>query len=297
VGFNKIKKGARSYYPLFCTVAQTGQVLDFAHRSGNVHDSRGAREFMLGCLQEVVRALPAVQLEVRLDSAFFSEEIIEFLDRGGVEYTISVPFERFAELKKTIQSRRNWRRIIDKLGYFETEWRPKKWTSSARFVFIRQAVAQRRKEPIQLDLFIPYDEHWEFKVIVTNKTVQPATVLAFHNGRGSQETLLGQLKSQCHVGYVPVRHLVGNQIFLLAGVTAHNLARELQMATQPPERGTTPKRAPFWIFQELQTLRRNLLLRAGRLTLPQGELTLTVSANREVRREFVRFLDALAPAA
>jgi hypothetical protein len=28
VGFNKVKKGARSYYPLFCTVAQTGQFFD-----------------------------------------------------------------------------------------------------------------------------------------------------------------------------------------------------------------------------------------------------------------------------
>jgi len=28
VGFNRKKKGQRSYYPLFCTVAQTGQVLD-----------------------------------------------------------------------------------------------------------------------------------------------------------------------------------------------------------------------------------------------------------------------------
>ena len=42
VGFNKEKKGARSYYPLFCTVAQTGQVLDVLHRAGNVHDSKGA---------------------------------------------------------------------------------------------------------------------------------------------------------------------------------------------------------------------------------------------------------------
>lgn len=31
VGFNK-KKGTRSYYPLFCTLAQTGQVLDFYRR-------------------------------------------------------------------------------------------------------------------------------------------------------------------------------------------------------------------------------------------------------------------------
>lgn len=40
VGFNKKKKGQRSYYPLFCTVAQTDQVLDLHHRPGNVHDCR-----------------------------------------------------------------------------------------------------------------------------------------------------------------------------------------------------------------------------------------------------------------
>ena len=53
VGFNKKKKGARSYYPLFCTVAQTGQVFDHLHRSGNVHDSNGALAFVAGCIQEV----------------------------------------------------------------------------------------------------------------------------------------------------------------------------------------------------------------------------------------------------
>ena len=38
-GFNKKKKGQRSYYPLYCTIAQTAQVLAVHHRSGNVHDS------------------------------------------------------------------------------------------------------------------------------------------------------------------------------------------------------------------------------------------------------------------
>src|SRR5262249_47454196 len=47
VGYNKKKKGARSYYPLLCTIAQTSQVLNFYHRPGNVHDSNGARDFML----------------------------------------------------------------------------------------------------------------------------------------------------------------------------------------------------------------------------------------------------------
>ena len=34
IGFNKKKKGARSYYPLFCTVAQTAQILDLHSPAG-----------------------------------------------------------------------------------------------------------------------------------------------------------------------------------------------------------------------------------------------------------------------
>ena len=60
VGFNRKKKGQRSYYPLFCTVAQTAQVLDVLHRSGNVHDSHGAKDFILGCIAVVREALPGV---------------------------------------------------------------------------------------------------------------------------------------------------------------------------------------------------------------------------------------------
>jgi hypothetical protein len=53
IGFNKAKKGARSYYSLFCTVAQTGQFFDMHHRPGNVHDSNGAADFMLRCFETV----------------------------------------------------------------------------------------------------------------------------------------------------------------------------------------------------------------------------------------------------
>ena len=89
VGFNKKKKGARSYYPLFCTVAQTGQVLNFLHRSGNVHDSNGARAFILECVAQVRRVLPGAIIEVRMDSAFFSDEIVAALDKQHVEFSIS----------------------------------------------------------------------------------------------------------------------------------------------------------------------------------------------------------------
>jgi hypothetical protein len=70
VGFNPKKKGQRSYYPLFATIPQLGQVLSVLHRSGNVHDFNKAAEFMAYVVELVRAALPDAIIEVRADSAF-----------------------------------------------------------------------------------------------------------------------------------------------------------------------------------------------------------------------------------
>jgi hypothetical protein len=90
VGYCKKKKGARSYYPLFWTIAQTLQVFDFLHRSGKVHDSNGAKACILECIDAVQAALPHVTLEVRMDSAFFSDEIVTALEERGVKFSLSL---------------------------------------------------------------------------------------------------------------------------------------------------------------------------------------------------------------
>jgi hypothetical protein len=296
VGFNKEKKGARSYYPLFCTVAQTGQVLDVLHRSGNVHDSHGAIEFVTACVQRVRQRLGAsVRLEARLDSAFFSDAMIRCLESLEVEYTISVPFERFVPLKERIEKRQVWWRVPGTAGRshaFERRWKPQSWAKKARFIFIRNTVTVQTKEPIQLNLFEPVQQGYEFKVIVTNKTATMGHVARFHEGRGYQEKLYGELKGQAQMGYVPARRRVANQVYLLCSVLAHNLCRELQMQVEQPVRGTTQKRTVRWLFEELETLRRTLIARAGRLTRPQGKLTLTLNANPTVQNALLRFLQA-----
>jgi len=276
VGYNKKRKGARSYYPLFCTVAQTSQVLDFLHRAGNVHDSNGAREFILACVHEVRQALPGITIEVRMDSAFFSDEIVTALQAAGIEFTVSVPFERFTQLKKMIEARQRWCPVSQDVSCFEDEWKPQAWDRKFRFLFIRTRACRQNKQPVQLDLFVPHEYGYDFKVIVTNKTTQAGHVVVFHEGRGSQENILGELKRDCQMDYVPVRTRCGNQLYLLAGLFAHNLTRELQMATTEPCRHTTMNRAALWAFEKVSTLRINLLNRAGRFTRPQGILTLTL---------------------
>ncbi|MCH8215681.1 MAG: IS1380 family transposase [Planctomycetes bacterium] len=293
VGFNKKKKGARSYYPLFCTIAQTTQVLDFLHRPGNVHDSNGAKAFILACIDCVAARLPYTLIEVRMDSAFFSDDIVAALTERGIEFTVSVPFERFVELKGMIEQRRRWHTLDADTSYFEAAWKPQCWDKRFRFVFIRTRTQRQQKGPIQLDLFVPYEYGYEFKVIITNKTLRPKGVTAYHEGRGAQEGIFGELKSHCHQGYIPVRSLHGNQAYLLAGLFAYNLVRELQMRTTQPLRHTTAKRASLWVFEKVDTLRKTLLQRAGRFTRPKGRLTLTISANQWIQRKLTGMLGAI----
>ena len=293
VGFNKKKKGARSYYPLFCTWAQTGQVIDFLHRPGNVHDSNGAKAFILACIDAVRAVAPHAQIEVRMDSAFFSDDIIEALVDRDVEFTLSVPFERFTELKSTIEQRCRWHRLNAEASYFESSWKPQCWESRFRFIFIRTKSKKQQKAPVQLDLFVPYEYGYEFKVIVTNKTMRARRVAAYHEGRGSQEGVFAELKSHCHLDYIPVRSMYGNQTHLLAGLFAYNLIRELQMQTAKPSRHTTAKRASLWVFEKVDTIRKTIIQRAGRLTRPQNALTLTISANKWLEKRFMRILNAI----
>ena len=56
-------------------------------------------------------------------------------------------------------------------------------------------------------------------------------------------------------------------------------------------RRDTPKRAVRWVFKTLHTI-RHVVLRAGRLTRPEGKLTLTMSGNREVREQVRRYVRA-----
>ena len=210
VGFNKARKGARSYYPLFCTVAQTDQVLDVHHRPGNVHDSNGAAAFIDHCVDQVRSCLPRAKVETRIDSAFFSETIVQRLHSLGVAFTISVPFERFVALKGLVEGRKRWRRLAVGLDCFESRWKPKSWNARHRFLFVRKQVRCQNKLPVQLDLFQPTKHGYEFKVLVTNQRMNPRKVIAFHEGRGSQEGIFAELKTHCQMDYVPVKTRVGN---------------------------------------------------------------------------------------
>ncbi len=298
VGYNPVKKGARSYYPLFCTVAQTGQFFDLNHRPGNVHDSNGSVRFMADCFERLWCEFDGhLAFESRMDSAFFDWWTVALMGDYDVSFTASVPFARLPELKGMIESRKRWRNIDAEWSFFERTYQPKSWEHAHRFLFFRKHSPRRSKEPLQLDLFEPVEFEYDYKVVVTNKTEAAKAVLDFHNGRGAQEAIFGEAKTGAGLDVICGKRLHANQCFTLCSMLAHNLGRTLQMLDKPKADRNTPKRSTLWRFEKLETIRRLVIQRAGRLIRPQGKLTLSMSANEKVEALFSHHLDSIRKAA
>jgi hypothetical protein len=100
-------------------------VLDEYHRPGNVHDSNGAEAFFKHCQKTYTRSCRKARSRPASKALFFTETIAERLHGNGVEFTISVPFERFIELKSMIKGRKRGSRLNDKLTIFEVQLKPK----------------------------------------------------------------------------------------------------------------------------------------------------------------------------
>ena len=251
---------------------------------------------MGACFWHLGQRLPGVQLESRFDSAFFNEIVFLTQEEHSVEFTCSVPFGRFPVLKQLVEEVETWRVIDQTWSYVETTWKPKSWDESYRIVLVRQRRPVRHRGPLQLDLFIPVDFEYEYTVIATNKRTSAKNVTEFHHGRGSQEKLFGEANQNAALNVVAGKRLSTNKAFTIMSMLAHNLSRELQMATRAPQRATLPSRAARWLFLGLGTLRQRFLHRAGKLSRPQGELTLTMNANPAVESELRRYIDALGDA-
>lgn len=297
VGFNKQKKGARSYWPLFATIEGFGfsYILDVLHRPGNVHDSNGAGPFMQETLSAVKTALPDVSVDSRMDAAFFDHELLEGISQLGVVFTCSVPFNRLAALKKVVQDCSDWQNAVGAPGsehtrwtYAETPYQPKKWSKigrNFRFVLVRQRKPKQKKGPVQLDLFEPNDTEFDYSVIVTNdRHNSAASIVEHHHGRGRQEKLFGDAKQDVALGHIATRTLVGNQTFTCISMIAHNLGRILERHVPSLQSGS---------IRRLRTLRRRLFELPARLTFPQRRPLLTIHASPSVEAEISSTINSI----
>jgi len=83
-GYNPIKRGANSYFPLTAHVAETGHFLAIWNRPGNVHDSNRA----LQLIKRIEKQLSLFSIRFRADSAFCAPAVLNYLLQRQIPFAV-----------------------------------------------------------------------------------------------------------------------------------------------------------------------------------------------------------------
>ncbi len=297
-GYNPHHRKVPSYYPITAYLAETGHFLRIKNRSGNVHDGKASLGFLRSLLVQIRDTLgKSHQLRMRLDGAFFRQDVITFLESHRVGYAIKVPFYHWLGLQGRIARRRRWQRVDQDVEFFEDAMAITPWKTYLRIAIYRKRVYHRSAKNYQLDLFDPDDGYYEYSAIATDLDLSAPRLWQFLCGRGAHEKAIGQLKSGLAFDAIPTNHYGANSAWQQLVALAHNLLTSFQIESGAPRKPKSAKRTALFVLKSVQTLRFEIFNRAGQVLKPNGAAVLRLSANRQVQQVFTRFARYLPKAA
>lgn len=289
-GYNPIKRGAPSYFPLTAHVAETGHFLSIWNRPGNVHDSNRA----LDLIKTIQRRLPMFSIRFRADSAFCAPQVINYLLCRQISFAIKAPFWKLLALKTAAQERKIWYSINEAWSYFWLK-SPINSLEKEHYVFIFRKKVKEPEKPCQLDLFSPNNGVYEYSAVVTDtKQWDAKELLLFVSGRSGQENSLSELKDDFAFGTVPTNTYQANSAYFQVSQMAYNLSLSLQHEMGLVKKhATNPKRTRFYQGWKWKTFRFLILNRAGRIGWDQGTKILYLTFNKATKQLYDRIGNAL----
>jgi len=289
-GYNPIKRGAPSYFPLTAHVAETGHFLTIWNRPGNVHDSKRALEL----IQRIRKQLPMFSIRFRADSAFCVPQVINYLLHHYLSFAIKAPFWKLLALKTAAEKRKIWYSVNETWSYFWLK-SPIDSLEEEHYVFIFRKKVKELGKNFQLDLFSPNNGVYEYSAVVTDtKQWDAKELLLFVSGRSGQENSLSELKDDFAFGYVPTNTYQANSAYFQISQMAYNLSLSLQhemgLVKKHP---TNPKRTRFYQGRKWKTFRFLILNRAGRIGWEQGTRVLYLTFNKATKQLYDRIGNTL----
>jgi hypothetical protein len=154
-GFNPHHPKDPSYYPLLAHLAQTGQILRLKNRPGNVHDSKGAEAFMRELIDELrARLGRSLVLELRMDAAFFQQNLFKLLAGRGCFYAVKVPFSQSTGVRAAVAAQKHWASVQPtspasrpSLSLKSGSWSCGSWSFASAFVTRAGAITNSISSP------------------------------------------------------------------------------------------------------------------------------------------------------
>ena len=220
-GYNPAKKGRLSHHPLIAFVNDVKLVANMWLRSGN---SSSANNF-LSFLEDTLSKLKNKNVSlIRLDSGFFSKEILDYLEQTNRNYIIAAKFNH--PIQRIIDKSNNWILLDDGIEICEQTYQSESWQKSRRMVVVRQKLKERPNAPGKMLSLFPNDEthrNYRYSAYFTNLEFAPSEIWRMYRGRGDAENRIKELKYDFGFDSFNLNGFFPTEAALIFAMIAYNL--------------------------------------------------------------------------
>lgn len=273
LGYNPKKPGRRSYHPLVCFESHFQEFWHGSLRPGNVGTSTGVIPFLQACLKKVPKTIARTRIRFRMDSGFYGQRTIRFLDGTGCGYVIVA--KEYSTIKSSARACRfkkmgnGW-----EVGEFQEKVH-QKWNKTHRFIVVRRPIPEDPAEANQLTLF--KDQKYVYHVFVTNLKTSPWRVYLFYNARAIIEKNNREFLYDYPLGKIPTHSWTANVAFFQLLLFAANIVHWFKRLCLPKN----------YLYTTLDTIRADFLILPANLTKHGNENVLTLPKDYHYRKEFL----------
>lgn len=279
IGYNPKKPGRRSYHPLFCFEAHHQEFWHGTLRHGNAASSTGAVKFLKVCLNKSPAEIARSRIRFRMDSGFYGQRIIRFLDVAGCGYVIVA--KEYPSIKAKAQ-RCRFHKLNN--GWEAGEFKDnihQKWDSPHRFIVVRRPIPEDPQEAKQLTLF--KDTRYIYHVFVTNLEMSAWRVYLFYNPRATIEKNNREFLYDYPLGKIPSNSWKANVAFFQLLLFSANIVHWFKRLCLSKD---------YWTAT-LDTIRTDFLVLPAKLTKHGSQNILLLPKDYHYRKEFLQALQRI----
>lgn len=220
-GYNPAKKGRPSHHPLIAFIADVKLVANMWLRSGNTSSANNFLSFLEDTLSKLKQKTISL---IRLDSGFFSSDILDYLEEKPIDYIIAAKFTH--PIQRLIHNSCNWVVLDTGIEICQQMYQSESWKKPRRIVIVRQKLKDRPQAPgKQLSLFAEEEIYmnYRYSAYVTSMKLAPAEIWRIYRGRAEAENRIKELKYDFGFDSFNLKDFYATEAALTFAMIAYNL--------------------------------------------------------------------------
>jgi hypothetical protein len=271
----KLRHKKPSYAPILSSEGRTGISLGMELRSGNVHASTGAWNFLIDILEKLPSTIARSRTRLRLDGAFYDGFLIRHFDEEKLGYVVVAKMNK--PLKRRMLSAR-YREFAEGWEAAEFTYPLTGFEKEHHFAVVRRPI-ELESEENQKNLFTYKRYTYHRAMVFGNLDLRAEGIWRFYCDRANQELLLREFKDAMFMAKIPTRSFWANATYMEIILWAYDLVLAFQNLCLPEKiqhwNISTLRRELWWLPAEwVKRGNRNVLRLPARY--PQQDLFLQI---------------------